>query len=385
MSPLLLGFSIIVNEHDLAKRSSTKTNIKSLLNKMVYMEGGTFIMGIFPDSRIRMTESDSTLFSPDMPKRTNVDPYYISATEVTNGEWREFYQDKVIDLGEVTAKRKYFPDTSLWVTEFPYSYNKPMAEHYFSSPKFNDYPVVGITWDQANEYCLWKSDKLKALLDKKGIQSSIKFRLPTEIEWEYAAIKKEKKTKYTNNSAYPWSEENGFGQINDLTNIGQVHDINKVILKQYDDDGCLYTCKVASYPPNNKGMYDMGGNVSEWTNDQGYVSIHDFKNEVHKKLESLSEIENEIQKLQKKLDARDKVEQMFLEWLTHDRIVFRNNNLKVCKGGSWANGMIYTKTASRQGINKDSPSSKLGFRIAISNVNQDVVKYFPKKNWKPRK
>ena len=352
---------------------------------MVFVEGGKFSMGVLSDFDIRMTASDTTLFSTSVPKRTNVDPFYISATEVTNGEWKEFYQDKIKELGEVKGKRKYFPDTSQWVKEFPYSYNGPMAKNYFSQAKFDNFPVVGITWDQANAYCHWKTTKLKVLLDKKGVQGSIEFRLPTEAEWEYAAIKIEKKKKYYTRSSYAWSEEKGLGELNKLTNIGQIHDINNVRLKQYADDGCLYTCEVASYPPNSKGLYDMGGNVSEWTSDQGYSISYNTQTNEALRLESLDDIENEISRLQQELDAGNQDIQLFLDMLIHDKIVFTYNNIKICKGGSWEKGMLYAKTGSRQGISKDMPSTKLGFRIAISNVDQGLKKYFPKKNWKPKK
>jgi formylglycine-generating enzyme required for sulfatase activity len=84
----------------------------------------------------------------------------------------------------------------------------------------NDYPVVGITWDQANAYCSWRSKKVKTLLEKVGIKSSLEFRLPAETEWEYAAMKKEKDTKHRSQSAYAWSEKKLIGRISDLANIG---------------------------------------------------------------------------------------------------------------------------------------------------------------------
>lgn len=383
--PFLLGFNLIENSNELIVESSSKKRIRSLLSKMIYIEGNTFTQGIIADPDLKMTASDSTLFSAGIPKRSSVDSYYMCATEVTNLEWREFYQDKVAELGEVAGKRRYYPDTALWIKEFPYSYNKPMAQQYFSNPKFNDYPVVGISWDQANAYCLWKSEILKALLAEIGIQFQIQFRLPTGAEWEYAASKKLKKMIDLKEMAYVWSEEDRLRNINNLTNIGPIKDINNVILKNYGDDGCLYTCKVASYPPNSKGLFDMGGNVSEWTSDQGYVESHDFENDILIRLESWSAVEKEIEKQQQKLTAGDQASAMYLKWLTHDRNVLKQKNTKICKGGNWVNGMIYTLIGSRQGINKDKPSTKLGFRIAISNVDQDIIKYFPRKNWRPGK
>ena len=384
--PFLLAFSQIHSTQESEESNLTNKELRNLFSKMKYIEGDTFIMGRNSSLEIRMTASDSTLFLGGINKRTVVDPYFISVTEITNGDWREFYQAMVLELGESIGKRKYFPDTSTWVKEFPYSYNAPMAENYFSHPNFNDCPVVGITWDQANAYCTWKSNKLKKLLEKVGIKSSPKFRLPSEAEWENAAKRKEKVAKNKNPSAYGWVENNQIGKINHLANIGQIRDINNVILKQYAEDRCLYTCKVASYPPNENKIYDMAGNVAEWTSDQGYVLSTGLKNQEFKTLTSVSEIDSEIELIKNDFDVLDPfIKKLSLEYLAHNRKVLSSNDIKICKGGSWAHGMIYTQIGSRQGISKNNTSSTIGFRLVISNVNPNVKKYFPKKSWKPGK
>ena len=363
----------------------SKTQIKSHFKKMIYMEGGTFNMWSRSGSDFKMTDSDSTLILTGMPTRTKVDPYYISATEVTNAEWNEFYQDKVMELGVNVARREFYPDTTLMINR--YGVHKAKAKHYLSMPQFYDHPVAGITWDQAKEFCQWKSNNLKKLLAKKGITTSIVFRLPTEKEWEFAAIYESDNSQlFTKKTFYPWSQDSGINQLNKLTNIGQIHDINNVLLKSYDDDGCLYTCKVASYPANNRGMYDMGGNVSEWTSDKGSVRVHDFKNDKRTVLEIVTDFDNELKNVKKRYedDNQDYAAKLYYESLSHDIEVFRSGNMKICKGGSWANGIIYAQTGSRQAVNKDKPSEKIGFRIAISINDEDVIKYLPKKNWKPK-
>ena len=384
LSPFLLEFSSIPSTKHSEKSNLASKGLRSLFSKMMYIEGDTFTMGLSSSFGIRMTAADSTLFTGVVPKRTIVDPYYISATEVTNGEWREFYLAKVAELGGAIGKSKFFPDTSLWLSEFPYSYNGPMARNYFSHPTFNDYPVVGITWEQANAYCRWKSKKLKTLLKKAGIQHSPEFRLPTEAEWENAAIKKEKNVKYPEPSMYVWAEEKQIGRLNDLANTGQIIDINNVVLKPYAEDGCLYTCKVASYPPNGNGLYNMAANVSEWTSDQGFAESTDLKNNEYKILSTLSEIDDEIALLKNDTNFRDVgLKNLMIESLAHNKTILSANDIKIYKGGSWASGMIYTQPGSRQGISKDNASTKIGFRLAISNVEEKVRKYFPKKRWKP--
>jgi formylglycine-generating enzyme required for sulfatase activity len=105
--PFLLEFTQILSTQDSVERNRTEKELRNLFSKMTYIEGGAFTMGLI-SSEIRMTASDSTLFKGGIPKRTVVDPYYISATEVTNVDWRELYQAKVVELGESIGKRKFF-------------------------------------------------------------------------------------------------------------------------------------------------------------------------------------------------------------------------------------------------------------------------------------
>lgn len=364
-------------------------NIKAHFAKMIYLEGGKFTMGRMATSKIEVTPADSFLFIKQSPTRAEVAPFYISATEVTNAEWRQFYLDKVQELGRKVAKAKYFPDTTKWLNEFPYSYNAPMAKNYFSKPDFNDFPVVGISWEQAEAYCQWKSDKVNAFLKKKGLGKAIEFRLPTEKEWEFAAMKKydfssgldERVVKRSN---YAWPEEVRISRINELTNIGQIFDANHVELKAYAEDGCLYTCKVASYPSNDSGLYDMAGNVSEWTSDAAYVGKIFFDDYEGATLYSKAAIEKEIEILKGKIKGAYSMAEFYVNQLQHEKEVLHSDGIKICKGGSWAEGMIYTQPGSRQGVSKDLTSTKIGFRVAISNVDEKLLSYLPKKNWQPQ-
>jgi len=142
-----------------------------------------------------------------------------------------------------------YPDTMVWMREFSYSYNEPMMQNYFAHPGFGEFPVVGISWDQANAFCHWRTE----LHLNAGLQRAQEYRLPTEAEWEYAA------RGGRHNSMYPW----GGPYIRDdrgcfLANF-------KPMRGNYTEDGYLYPCKVGTYNPNDYGLYDMAGNVSEWT------------------------------------------------------------------------------------------------------------------------
>jgi len=149
-----------------------------------------------------------------------------------------------------------YPDTIMWLRDFQYSYNDPKMRMYFSHPGFANYPVVGVTWEQAQAFCQWRT-RLFNNVNKVGGQD---YRLPTEAEWEYAARGGRKM------ALYPW----GGNYVRDkkgcfLANF-------KPMRGSYTDDMGATTMKVASYPPNNFGLYDMAGNVSEWTSSAYDVS-----------------------------------------------------------------------------------------------------------------
>ena len=154
-----------------------------------------------------------------------------------------------------------YPDTLCWILDWSYSYNEPMAMMYFDSPSYDHYPVVGVNWVQANAFCNWRSDVYNAHLVSSGFPAAQKFRLPTEAEWEYAA------RGGLNESAYPWGgyyarNENGCVLGNFKPGRGD-----------YALDGSIRTYIVGHFAPNDWGLYDMMGNVSEWCIDAYDESI----------------------------------------------------------------------------------------------------------------
>lgn len=148
-----------------------------------------------------------------------------------------------------------YPDTLSWIHDYTYSYNDPLTEKYFWHQAYDNYPVVGVNWNQATAFCIWRTEKLNSYLSSKksGVMLS-EFRLPTEAEWEWAA----RGGNHLN--PYPWGgpyTRNDKGCI--LANY-------KPLRGNYIADGGLRTLIVGHYPANDWGLYDMAGNVAEWTN-----------------------------------------------------------------------------------------------------------------------
>ena len=145
-----------------------------------------------------------------------------------------------------------YPDTTVWVNDFENAYNEPYVRLYFSNAGYNDYPVVGVSWDQATAFCAWRTEYLRRSLGRQGVYVE-PYRRPTEAEWEYAA------RAGVDANKYPWE-----GDL-PLAERGCFYANFKPMEGNYVKDGNLITSKVATYEPNDFGLYDMAGNVSEWT------------------------------------------------------------------------------------------------------------------------
>ncbi|SHG35704.1 gliding motility-associated lipoprotein GldJ/gliding motility-associated lipoprotein GldJ,TIGR03530 [Cnuella takakiae] len=140
---------------------------------LVFVQGGTFTMG--------QTEEDVMSDWNNIPRRVTVPSFYIDRTEVANVHYREYihWLTRVFDPEADENNRKIIdaamPDTLVWRSEL--SYNEPLVEYYFRHPGFNEYPVVGVSWRQAYDFCLWRSDRVnegilmnKGYIAKQGIQ-----------------------------------------------------------------------------------------------------------------------------------------------------------------------------------------------------------------------
>lgn len=228
------------------------------------------------------------------------------------------------------------PDTLVWVRDFTYSYNEPWTLKYFYHEAFKEYPVVGVTWEQAKAFCHWRTEQKKIYLATHGSAPIQDYRLPTEAEWEYAA------RGGRLNSMYPWggyytSTEKGCFVANFKPKRG-----NYIADSRYSTK----TMKVGSFDPNDYGLYDMAGNVSEWTstayNESGYQMIDDLNPEFT-------------------YDAQ-----------ADDPPAMKR---KVVRGGSWKDVSYYLQVSTRDYEYQDSARSFVGFRCVMNAIEDERKAY----------
>lgn len=214
-----------------------------------------------------------------------------------------------------------YPDTLCWVHDYTYSMNEDYTRSYFSSPAYDNYPVVGVSWRQAKAFCVWRSNMLNQYLESIDYSTLNDFRLPTESEWEFAA------RGGIAAQSYPWGgpyvrNPNGCFLAN-----------YEPLRGAYDDDGGVKTLMVGHYAPNDYGLYDMAGNVSEWCLDAYNESTYIISNAVTPYYN---------------YDAKD-----------DDPLAMKR---KVIRGGSWKDQKYFIQVQTRSYEFMDTAKSYIGFR-----------------------
>ena len=287
---------------------------------LVFIEGGTFTMG--------QVEDDLTYNWDNIPRRVTVPSFYMDETEVTNYYWLEYlsWLQRVYGNSYPEVVRRALPDTLVWREKL--AFNEPHVDYYLRHPAYRDYPVVGISWNQANDFCKWRTDRVnEQLLVREGLiahnpdgqidedhftteaylngqyqgesvaeglrdlrpgSSGYRnvafedgllqpaYRLPTEAEWEFAAlglIGNSYAELITDRRTYPWD---GHYTRNDNGRDRAYGNMNANFARGRGDymgvagslnDGAAATAAVYQYAPNDYGLYNMSGNVNEWCLD----------------------------------------------------------------------------------------------------------------------
>jgi len=256
---------------------------------------------------------------------------YNFQTQMYNGLIINLYGDTiktVIDRSSFFMHESIpiYPDTLCWIRDFSYSYNDPRTRRYFYHPAFDEYPVVGVSWKQANAFCNWRTNYRNDNLPKRSIGPEEDYRLPTEAEWEYAARGGKEF------SMYPWGsyytrEQNGVFMANFKPDRGN-----------YVEDGGIVTLKVRTYDPNDFGLYDMAGSVAEWTSNAFYESAYDIINDFNPNIEYNA--------------------------IPEDPPVLKR---KVIRGGSWKDISAFLQVGTRSYEYQDTTKSYIGFRCVRSS------------------
>lgn len=316
---------------------------------LIAIEGGTFTMGKVQDDV--MHDWNNT------PNQQHVQSFFMDESEVTNLMYMEYldWLKRIFDPNDENYTNIYngaLPDTLVWRNRL--GYNETMTNNYLRHPGYKDYPVVGVNWIQAVEFCKWRTDRVnedileknkylkkdakltdasaeksfstetyintpsqsfggdeeivlkgkggraKATTGKDGETSEAKnvyatrssgllqpeYRLPTEAEWEYAAVANVGNREYNlyqGRKKYPWNggyTRTGKREVkgDQLANFKQGKGDYGGIAG-WSDDGADITQVVKSYPPNDFGLYDMAGNVNEWVADVYRPRVDDEAND----------------------------------------------------------------------------------------------------------
>lgn len=282
---------------------------------LVFIEGGSFVMGhVGEDTRYKWDNTAHTV---------TVSSFYMDETEVSNAMYGEFEYWMNRAYGEEYPEKvkAIVPDSACWRDKL--AWRESFVDYYYRSPAYQDYPVVGVSWEQASAYCVWRTDRLNELvlidfgileldqenissnpfqtdvylagayqgdtkgslsdLDPNGDERQVRksdgilypyYRLPTEAEWEFAALGLVGNTydeRIMEHKTYPWAGQSlrsankkYYGQF--LANFKRTRGDAMGVAGNLND-GWDYTCPVKWYFPNDYGLYNMAGNVSEWCFD----------------------------------------------------------------------------------------------------------------------
>ncbi len=437
---------------------------------LVLIEGGTFMMG--------RTEQDVLYDWDNIARRVTVSSFYLDQTEVRNLDYCEFlYWTKRVfgvDYPEVLQKR--LPDTLVWRDKL--AYNEPYVDYYLRHPSYRDYPVVGVSWVQAADYCNWRTDRVNEyILVREGVlkmdpnqqneenyntdaylagqyegmvnkdlydmnptgsgtrkvrmEDGIllpKYRLPTEAEWEFAALGLIGNTIYERvleRRIYPWNghiarndRANNLGEF--VANYKRGRGDNMGVAGNLNDAADI-TAPVYSYWPNDYGLYNMAGNVAEWVMDVyrplSFEDVTDFRpfrgnlfqtqmrdnDGVLEDKDSLGRIkmrdvtveESKDRRNYRQADNKNYLDGDYTsyliqgdDWATppdnaetkngmydYGNTSMINDKARVYKGGSWKDRQYWISPGNRKFLDENLATDYIGFRCAMTRVGSPVGKY----------
>jgi formylglycine-generating enzyme required for sulfatase activity len=346
---------------------------------MVEIPGGTVTVDDIEDYETANRRVNPSVLN--LRKTISVNSFYMDAREIRNIDWREYLNWLTAVYGKVAPEivEKARPDIKAWNQGL--GENEPFMMNYFTHPSFNEYPVVCISWEQAVEYCAWRTDRANELLliqqgvlkapdfnaiaamtdlasVKKAIFTTKEFfagplnnpgtsfnglypdyRLPSEDEWEYAAYAKGPGS--TTTAVYPW-DENKFVNVKNQKKL--IAHYNRASVNGGNTDIFSRTVPVTKYGPNDFGLYNMSGNVNEWVFDRYSTKANISK-----------------------VDSTD-----ILDVFLPDQL--KKPDTRVYKGGSWKDPVFWLHPSGRRSLAQQDAASDIGFRCAMSAVPVQIRK-----------
>lgn len=428
-----------------------------------FIEGGRFTMG--------QTEEDLGFDNNNTPRTVSVSSFFMDQTEVANIHYREYVYWMTRTYGSDYPEliNKCLPDTQCWRKAL--QFNEPMVEFYFRHAAYNNYPVVGVNWNQANDYCRWRTDRVNELilikrgylkknpyqvsednfntrtyvagqyeglaknkkrdLDPTGTKKrnvrwedgilTADYRLPTEAEWEYAALaykgqNPEPDTKrrrgeevVVNRQVYPWGDNLSTreGMRNAYQGL-QLANFKRGAGDQMGvagglNDNADRPAEIFAYRPNAFGLYNMAGNVSEWVLDvyrpntpqdaedfmpfrgnnfQTYKTLEDFNVDEKDSLGRLQRRDVSVEELAEKntlyrnSNMINYLDGDTLSNATYDyaRTTLINDEAHVYKGGSWNDRAYWLSPGTRRFMQANHSSSTVGFRCCMDRLGSPSLK-----------
>jgi len=388
---------------------------------LVLVEGGTFAMG--------QTQEDVTFEWNNISRRVTVSSFYMDETEVTNINWKEYeYWTKNTYQSYPEIWQDLLPDTLVWREEL--AYNEPYIRTYYRHPSYDDYPVVGVSWEQVQDFCKWRSNQVnEMILIERGIlnpntaeqvdseafdseaylagqyQGSVKknledkktggerpvrfedgimlpdYRLPTEAEWEYAALALQGNQPETGDENimerrhFPWNgntaryqkhnQNQGIIQANFKRGRGDYMGMAGSL-----NDKASFPAPVRTFLPNDFGLYNMAGNVSEWTQDvyRPLTSSDLADSQNHDLNPFRGNIYSEVvlDEEGKPVEKEEIVNYGYGEWS------LINDESRVIKGGSWGDRLYWCMPGTRRYKDQYKSDNKIGFRCAMIRMGSET-------------
>ena len=339
---------------------------------LVFIEGGRAVVGSFEEDVLNRRDN--------LERTISVASFYMDETEVANIHWLEYLHYLNVSDSPRTTYMRALPDTTVWTERL--AFNDPYVDHYLRYPGFRYFPVVGVSWVQANDYAVWRSRAVNMKLAEDAgeefaetdgripLESGLilpDYRLPTEAEWEYAATAligtQWLDENQTHQRLYPWDghalrnpygREMGYFLANFKRGRGDYAGIAGKL-----NDGSLITSYIYEFPPNDFGLYNMAGNVSEWVMDvyrpmsyQDFDDLNPIRRDGY-----LDETRNVATGETYYNSDRVNNPEGFTSLIT--------DQSRVYKGGSWKDVAYWMSPGTRRYLDQDSATATIGFRCAM--------------------